>query len=184
MSKDEWLTIAAAGHRLGISERQTRRYAGQVPDTGKKTVSGTLLVNLSALSSVRESKSKHKAPETPDIGTSDAGQVPDKIKPDAGHTPDIVPDTSQSRIEAQREEILFLRGLVEQHQRSEAELRAALREALKAMPRELGQGKPIEAPISFQTAPDEGLPIEPPKVSQIALKREPRPLWKVVLGLR
>jgi hypothetical protein len=176
----EWLTITEAAAHFGISERQARRDAGQVPDMTKKDVSGTLLVNLSALSRLRESKSKHKAPETPDITKENAGQMPDISTPNAGHAP----DTSQNRIDAQREEILFLRGLVEQHQRSEAELRAALREVLKAMPKELGQGNAIEAPKSGDNPSNEGLPIELPKASQIAQKREPRPLWKLMLGIR
>ncbi len=48
----------------------------------------------------------------------------------------------------------FLRATVEQHQRSEAELRAALREALKAAPRQLMSGTP-EAPRTPTNRADE-----------------------------
>jgi predicted RNase H-like nuclease (RuvC/YqgF family) len=172
--KDEWLTIAAAAQRLSISERQTRRYAGQVPDTDKRNVSGTLLVNLSALSRLRESKSKHKAPEVPDIRT-----------PNAGHAPDTS-NAQRKEVERLESEVSFLRGLVEQHQRSEAELRAALREALKAMPKALEQGNAIEAPKSPEIAPDVVSPIKSTKPPQKPQKREKmaRPLWKVLLGVR
>ncbi len=67
----------------------------------------------------------------------------------AGSTPDVTASLAQSR-----EEILFLRGLVEQRERDAAELRAALREALKAMPKAITAGNesaPIEAAQGAQS---------------------------------
>lgn len=49
-------------------------------------------------------------------------------------------DVSSERVAELREEVRFLRGLVEQRDRDAAELRAALREALKAQPKQLTQG--------------------------------------------
>ncbi len=72
----------------------------------------------------------------------------------AGHEMDSVPVTSESdarvlAAESQalrdREEIIFLRLAIEQHQRSEAELRAALRRALDAMPKQL-EGREYSQP--------------------------------------
>jgi excisionase family DNA binding protein len=86
-----------------------------------------------------------------------------------------------------REEIRFLRGLVEQRDRDAAELRAALRKALEAMPKQLGQGAPsqdLEPHVEPEKAPVEVVPKELLKVTPVVTKSEPRPLWKVVLGLR
>lgn len=47
---------------------------------------------------------------------------------------------------------MFLRGLVEQRDRDAAELRASLREALRAMPKQLGAGTSPEAREATPTA--------------------------------
>ena len=121
-----------------------------------------------------------------------------------GSAPSFIPFTDDKKlsdrdadeIARQREEIIFLRGLVEQHQRSEAELRASLREALRAMPKQL-----TAAPAA---TPTEASTPTTPKASgaqQIASanntptgaasdatpaksgKRKARPLWRAMLGL-
>ncbi len=53
-------------------------------------------------------------------------------------------DSDAERIAELKSEVAFLRGLVEQRARDGAELRAALREALKLSPRQLEAGTPIE----------------------------------------
>ncbi len=82
-----------------------------------------------------------------------------------------------------REEIKFLRGLVEQRDRDAAEIRAALRKALEAEPRQLMSGAPQETtqapPMSANV-----LPVSPMKEPQRVPEREPRPLWKLILGVR
>jgi hypothetical protein len=77
-----------------------------------------------------------------------------------------------------KEEISFLRGIVESDRRDMAELRAALREALKAMPKALTSGaasggfeqvgtdsqttaRAPEAPTATAISPDVVLPVEP-----------------------
>jgi excisionase family DNA binding protein len=123
----------------------------------------------------------------------------------AGSTPDVAASLAQSR-----EEVLFLRGLVEQHQRSESELRAALRKALDAMPKALPDGEKLNEVgreklqqvatdlgqvrtenESSENAPGRAQTIKPaqparstPNAAQRQPQREMRPLWKVILGIR
>ena len=84
-----------------------------------------------------------------------------------------------------RTENAFLRGAVEQHQRSEAELRAALRKALEAMPKQLtGNSDEVDVRDATQTRPASETRMDAPPQSQQPARREPRPLWKLLLGLR
>ncbi len=96
------------------------------------------------------------------------------------------------QVERLEKEVEFLRAAVEQHQRGEAELRAALREALRAMPKAITEGTP-NAPESLrapETLPAVVSRVERDKAPKIGLNRgarsdkEPRPLWKVMLGIR
>lgn len=80
---------------------------------------------------------------TPDAPTRRDTRQNDATERDtaqAGSTPDLAAMLTQSR-----EEILFLRGLVEQRDRDAAELRAALRKSLDAMPRALPSGSTPDA---------------------------------------
>ncbi len=162
-----FVSISEAAGALGISERQARRYAGRL-DAGNRREAGQgagheagrasgLTVNLAAMRAARElatgeADNKH---ETAIKGAASHGgpDVPTDTTPDmrpdaetvgagrqAGHGPDAV------LIDELRDQVKFLRGVVEQHQRSEAELRNALRTALAAMPRALTEGtaKPVE----------------------------------------
>lgn len=84
----------------------------------------------------------------------DANREPNRREPDANAAPiqarnecepDANLDANRRELDANRAaeyqaEISFLRGVVEQHQRSEAELRASLRAALSAMPKALPSG--------------------------------------------
>lgn len=102
------------------------------------------------------------------------------------------PNYATRYMEQLERENAFLRAAVEQHQRSEAELRAALREALRAMPRQLPANTPETAPAApEQVHPANTLPT--PKAAPEAAQnvkagatptKEPRPLWKVILGIR
>lgn len=102
-------------------------------------------------------------------------------------------NVATSQVERLEKEVDFLRGLVEQHQRAEAELRAALRETLKAMPRELTTGTPQR-----ETAQEESQIVMPDNTAMevqtsakslvnaksAAPRREPRSIWKLILGIR
>lgn len=91
--------------------------------------------------------------------------------------------------EQDREEIRFLRLMVESLTQSEAQTKAALREALKAMPRQLetsGKGAGLlqtKAPLNSN---EEEMPTN--IISQMqkntTQQKEPRPLWKLIFGIR
>ncbi len=99
----------------------------------------------------------------------------------ARSTPDVAASLAQSR-----EEILFLRALVEQHQRSEAELRAALRKALDAMPKALpGENTPAaenttryDAPQAKITAPGDVTPVAQKQAAQRGMRARKLTTWQ------
>jgi hypothetical protein len=152
--------------------------------------------------------------EPPELGSFDAQNRPNpqantRTEPPepANRTGELAPEQrseqeGQLRDELARERELngFLRGLIEGHQRSEAELRAALREALKAMPKQLpdAASEPATEHAPFERtaqarAPESKEPPEsqtaattPPRAPETnaAPVKEPRPLWKVMLGVR
>lgn len=88
---------------------------------------------------------------------------------------------------------IYLKLRLEEAMQSEAQTKAALREALKAMPKQLTTGTPVDAatPSSSPETPDA------PQIGQTAntatpssdavksaVNRTPRPLWKVMFGIR
>lgn len=73
---------------------------------------------------------------------------------------------SSERESELKEEIRFLRGLVEQRDRDAAELRAALREALKIAPRQFEAGRDEQSATNAQNGQQSGAAnIEAPKPS-------------------
>jgi excisionase family DNA binding protein len=104
----------------------------------------------------------------------------------AGSTPDVAASLAQSR-----EEILFLRGLVEQRDRDAGELRAALREALKAMPKAITAGNesaPISASQASESTPDDQTGASAKQSPQRREKRPKLTAWQRIaariLGIR
>lgn len=109
-TNNEWLTVAQAASRLGISERQARRYARRVaPDdrrgigheagqrSGVTTGPGPMLVRLSAIIEARNSatgiiSNANTADMEPDIRPAEAGQM-------SGHASSPVGDSRLSRVE-------------------------------------------------------------------------------------
>lgn len=57
-------------------------------------------------------------------------------------------ESARAEIERERELSAFLKSQIEEANRNAGELRAALREALRAMPKQLGPGTPDAAPQS------------------------------------
>jgi hypothetical protein len=89
----------------------------------------------------------------------------------------------------------FLRAAVEARDRDAAELRAALRKALESMPKQLTSGEGSSTRLIDESAQDQTKRdtknATPNKTTsgvrngaQQPVRREPRPLWKVILGLR
>jgi excisionase family DNA binding protein len=138
------VTFEEAARLLGVSLRTVQR---RVKDGNLNSIErdGARLVCLAPAATTDATR---------DTTERDNDAIPrqiDATKRDtaqAGSTPALAASLAQSR-----EEILFLRGLVEQHQRSEAELRAALRKALDAMPLAITAGNE-SAPIEAATAPE------------------------------
>jgi hypothetical protein len=136
----DFITIADAAELLEVSERQARRYAKRLPDDDRRrpdTTTGATVAQVrraSILEAYSQATGRKIKPDTATGATSDTRPA------QAGHD-----DGQRTR---DREEILFLRGLVEQRDRDAAELRAALREALKAMPKAItaGDGVSTQAP--------------------------------------
>ncbi len=83
---EEYLTVSQAAARLGISERQARRYAGRLaPDDRREAGHMTgALVSLAAMQIEREKAT----------GRAKTDTTPDALTHEAGHTPDVRPDTN------------------------------------------------------------------------------------------
>ncbi len=89
--------------------------------------------------------------------------------------------------ERDREQINFLRAALEARDRDAAELRAALREALKLSAKALPEGREDGAVSGTNAAantPVSGNAANAQNVAQRGATREARPLWKVILGIR
>ncbi len=89
----------------------------------------------------------------------------------------------------------FLRAAVEARDRDAAELRAALRKALEVMPRQLTSGEDSSTRLSdpgahnetkrdTKSQPTTETTSAAENGSQRPARREMRPLWKVILGIR
>jgi len=169
----QWLTTSQAARVLGISDRQARRYAARLSSDDRReadTASGSrpAYVRLEAMKVLRAA-AKGEQLSVNEVDAA-ADMKADTRPAQGGH--DVRPMTATLEMAAAREgelkeEIRFLRSTIEQHQRSEAELRASLREALRAMPKQLEQGKapeaaprPLETPTATATAPDGDLPSD------------------------
>ena len=105
---------------------------------------------------------------------------------------DTAPDFRARYIAQMEAENSFLKSQLEDANRNAAELRAALRKALEIAPRQL-PAAPTDtttptnpAPQTAQEAPPiVAAPNQSPKREQSGhTPKEPRPLWKVILGLR
>ena len=108
LSSDEWLTLAEVARRLGIHERQARRYANRL-DEADRTVSGQkpLRVRVSAIQALRD-----RTPQT----TVRLETGPDRTekRPD---TPDSVrPEEALTRRQAEMLYLQRLEALETQHQ--------------------------------------------------------------------
>ncbi len=194
---EEWLSVSAAAARLGISERQARRYAGRLASddrreaghqaghgaghlegeagraeedgAGHASGSRPALVRFAAMLKAREEAtgqdSFKAAPDVLRKMEPDASQVRPDVTPDTGA--DLEPDTRPAEagrveegalVEELRDQVRFLRSQLEARDRDAAELRAALREALKLQTRALPEGNTGNAPqaaVSVQSVPDE-----------------------------
>ena len=166
-----WLSVADFAAARGCSPRTVKRWieAGEI-ETRKDGGRRWVRARLEPLQ-----KGQSEGTEGTPKGTRQKGHEPGAVslsvsnhaqsKGQKGHlegtkgTPERDRETAQvvtlsSAREAElKTEIQFLRGLVEGHQRAEAELRAALRDALKSAPKQLTAGDTSAGAAQPQTAP-------------------------------
>ena len=201
----EWLTVSQAARALGISERQARRYAGRLApndrregekEAGHASGARPALVRLDVMRALRASSVQNaREVQQPDVRPDiEPDARPALLAPDARPTPDTGPDMTPDTASVFTAHLLaenaFLRGQIEGHARAEAELRAALREALRAMPKQIEAGSTVEIDRTPQSAsnasqtPQGSAAGKMPGEGASGTRREMRPLWKVVLGVR
>ncbi len=205
----DWLTVSQAAAALGISERQARRYAGRLddddrregsPEAGHQSGARPALVRLEAMRAMRESATGRTRPEPEPDATPDRAEHEPDVRPDTG--PDVPkaeagrePDTLSGALVSQlQSENAFLRAQVEAANRQAAEATAALREYLKMQARALPEptsstrnDAETSRDVSTETPQISAMGKEPQttkSAAQIKARREMRPLWKVILGVR
>lgn len=148
---DEWLSVALASGRLGVSERTIQRRAAR-GELGARTVSDEQGKRLLIRFDLPTPADKVPTPSHAQNGEAadTLGIAADKV-PTANDTP---ADTSFAG--HLLEENRFLRGVIEQLQRDGAEVRAALRKALELAPKQLPASSGAPSPV----APDSSARIE------------------------
>lgn len=139
-----WITATEAARRLGVSEKSVWRHAKAGQLEARKVVSrrGGFVWEIALEATDRPDKPDRTATEQSNgdapVSRSNPTGRPDKSDRPTDQTATGQNEDVTARLLAHLErENAFLRATVEQHQRSEAELRASLREALKIAPRQL-----------------------------------------------
>lgn len=185
------MSAAEVARRVGVSERsiQRRCKTGKMSARLVPTPTGQQwLVDASALDfgTLQSGDAKREAggDTTP---TRRGDRAATQRRQTTGTTPDS-DDIAARYVGRLEEENRFLRGLVEQHQRAEAELRAALRRALDIAPRQLQSGQDSTAPQNVTEAARDSVTPQTtttaPRAPQKPARRAPRALWQIILGVR
>jgi hypothetical protein len=184
-----WLTTSDAAARLGIGERAVQKRCAAGTLTARRTDEGRWEVAADSLPRTGEPNRTrtNRTGELQDANRANLSTIQDANEPNLGRER-TEPNANQfARMEA---EVLFLRSMVEQHQRSEAELRAALREALKAMPKAIEAGSQSTLEASPQDSPGRAESTQAAQptgkgagVPQRAPQRKVSPLQRAVMRL-
>jgi hypothetical protein len=153
----EFVTIAEAARRLGISERQARRDAGRLPDSDRRDAGHApdkaghrtaAQVRLNALAPLRGQ-----------------AMMPDKAGHHAGHTPDTRHDGRDELIEQLRGEVSRLNGALERAQTTLGQALGALaneQQRTRALEHEAGRLiAALPAPPSPMQTPPAGRAGDP-----------------------
>jgi hypothetical protein len=180
-ARGQWLPTSQAAAALGVSERTVQRRAtnGKIEarkvtdDDGERwevlvgVPPGAAIVPPTVPTGAATSSEREIAPEAPERDNS-GGTVPPgaAIVPPPETRPEMEAEM-RAQLEREREQVMFLRGLVEQRDRDAAELRASLREALRAMPKQLGAGD--------VSAVQQPTPTDPPKRAKSATMNDDGP---------
>lgn len=187
-----WLSAAQVAGMLGISKRavQSRCHAGTLSARRVQTPQGEAWeIDAAALGATAKQSAKPGAKFTAksrEAFTVKGGEEGANFAPNEAPAAPLpaAPDRYVSQLETEN---AFLRAQIEEGNRNAAELRAALREALKAQPRQLEQGNAApEMPLErLQTG---AAPETPPNAQERARTpgnaKEARPFWKLLLGIR
>ena len=157
-----WITTSAAASLLGVNPRAVQKRAARGSIPARRIGTGAAArweIDADALDA--STGPQMDAPASTNGRISHAPDVQSAPKADAsnvhnGRVQGVHVDASnvadlREQLARERGEVAFLRGLVEQHQRSEAELRASLREALRAMPKAITAG---DTPQTARDAPE------------------------------
>jgi hypothetical protein len=195
-SATQWRTVAQVAQLLGITPRaiqrrcQAGKYVTRRVDTpkGEAWEIDAASIETTATGTANATATDHERQAEP-FGERTANQG-ERSANDSQSQPDFA-----ARYIAQIEaENRFLKLQIEEGNRNAAELRAALRKAIDAQPRQLTTGTsaaPEVAQIRPQiaatsnTSTDAQTPAESPgKAKGAASRREPRPLWKLLLGVK
>jgi len=201
-----YLTVSEAAARLKVSERTIRRRCetGKLKADLQPTATGSAWhIEADSCGQVRPNTRTSAAIGADTFSSEDQSQNRSERADTAANSSDrlgqaaaIGADTPNAAdlLAQSREEIHFLRGLIEQRDRDAAELRAALREALRAMPKAIEAASGSTPTVKNATgkntteAARSGEPAQPapstPNAPQRPSQREMRPLWKVILGIR
>jgi hypothetical protein len=193
-TRAEWLTLAQAAAEHGLSEKTLRKriVAGQVEGEKISLEGGGTAWRVQPMGAL-ESGVPEVVPEPsePRAGseTERTGSTLEAKSTVPVAERNIAPEAAATieRLAELRDEVKFLRGLVEQRDRDAAELRATLREALKMGSRALpapGADVSPEAPEMPQSAPAGNQAQAAQSGSHRPAERDARPLWKVLLGIR
>lgn len=148
-SQPQVLGVAAAAQLLGVSARTVQRRCNAGKLSARRVLSEfgeqweIDRAEVKKAATAPATTPRHVVP----VSQSRPDVIPDKIFPVESSESEGLAARYIARLETEND---FLRATVEQHQRSEAELRAALREALKAQPRQLTSGTPEEAPTATE----------------------------------
>jgi len=192
-TKRDKLTLEEAARSLGVSLRTVQR---RIKDGDLSTIEsdGARLVCLA--SDATEAATEAATPARQNATSDATARQIDATKRDSA------PDARADLLAHLRTENEYLKSQVdawrlqtEAANRTASETAAALREALKAMPRaiEAGSGSTASSGSTptrenATEAAQSGEPIQParstPNAPQRTPQREMRPLWKVILGIR
>ncbi len=134
---EEYLTVAEAAARLGISTRAVQKRCANGSITAQRIGGQWQVLQLDAMRTDSHSKRTEPANERT------IGREPNHELASQNELQNE-PAAAAALLAQSRDEVLFLRGLIEQRDRDAAELRAALRKALEAMPKALPDGGKLE----------------------------------------
>jgi hypothetical protein len=210
-SSTRWLTVSQTAAQLEVSERaiQRRCKTGKLRARLIATPTGQQW-EIDADAIIKPVEQGDDRDDTPSPDTNDGNDaettrtteettLPTATAPTGTTLRDDSPDTfSNSDLAAKyvaqlETENRFLRGAVEARDRDAAELRAALRKALEAMPKQITSGEGSSTRLNDERGQDEpkrDVKNEPKTISdtkngaQRPARREPRALWMLILGIR